>query len=277
MNTPSLPAVASAPYPGFEAIRQLIGDPGVPERTRMERALVRLARWRQTLLVNTFRSRQGNSVYSGPFAGMQYTQATEGATLPRLIGCYEAELHATLLGMRDVGYRNVVDIGCAEGYYAVGLARLFPDARVFAHDVSTSAQQSCANLAALNEVADRVQVGGLFDGEALAQLPGRTLVFCDIEGGEAELLDPARVPALRHVDVIVETHECFRRGLVDLLSARFGTSHDIEWIRQAPDAPRLLPDWVFDLSHLDQILCTWEWRAGPTPWAVMRVRDRQPG
>jgi hypothetical protein len=29
------------------------------------------------------------------------------------------------------------------------------------------------------------------------------------------------------------------------------------------------PWWLKDLSHLDQLLAVWEWRAGPTPWLVM--------
>jgi len=58
-------------------------------------------------------------------------------------------------------------------------------------------------------------------------------------------------------------HECFRKGLVDLINQRFAETHQIEWIRQSPSVRRDLPDWVSGLSHLDQILCSWEWRAGP--------------
>jgi hypothetical protein len=26
------------------------------------------------------------------------------------------------------------------------------------------------------------------------------------------------------------------------------------------------------LAHLDQLLATWEWRSGPTPWLVMKAK-----
>jgi len=33
------------------------------------------------------------------------------------------------------------------------------------------------------------------------------------------------------------------------------------------------PSWFNNLSHLDQLLATWEWRAGPTPWLVMKAKE----
>ncbi len=272
MSRPAPGATAAAPpYPGFAELQQLLAAGQFSQKQRMERALVRLARWRQQLIVNTYRAHHGPVVFSGPFAGMRYHQATEGATAPRLIGCYEAELHPALRALPQAGYQRIIDIGCAEGYYAVGLARLLPGCTVQAHDISETAQAACRALAKDNGV--EVQVGGLFDPAQLQRpVQARTLVFCDTEGAEAELLDPERAPALREVDLIVEVHECFKPGLVKLMQQRFEATHEIQWLWQSPQAQRDLPPWVAGLSHLDQILCTWEWRAGPTPWAVMRQR-----
>lgn len=260
-------------YPSFSELVQLLGSDQFTQRQRMDRALIRLARWRQQLIVNTYKARQGEIVFSGPFAGMTYHRATEGATAPRMIGCYEAELHPTLRAMTAKPYARVFDIGCAEGYYAIGLARLMPGCTVLAHDISTTAQAACRALAEKNGVADRVVVGGPFNpAELLMPVHQRTLLFCDIEGAEADLLNPGLAPALKELDLIVEVHECFKPGLVKLMQERFEASHHIDWLWQSPNALRTLPPWVAGLSHLDQILCTWEWRAGPTPWAVMRSR-----
>lgn len=266
---------SSDSYHPFQDLQALMGQTGLSERTRVDRLLPRAAKWRQQLLVNTFRAHQGNQVFSGPFAGMDYAvKATEGALLPRLIGCYEAELHPTLMQMRDAGYRHVIDIGCAEGYYAVGLARLMPQCQVFAHDISESAQKACKTLAGINGVSDRVTVGALFDGDVLAQhVQQKTLVVCDTEGAEEQILDPVQFPAFTQVDLIVEVHECFKPGLMKTLTERFQATHEIEWIWQSIGVPRQMPDWLRSLSHLDQILCSWEWRSGPTPWAVMRRKN----
>ena len=102
----------------------------------------------------------------------------------------------------------MLNIGCAEGYYAVGLARAMPRARSLAFDTNPKAQAACKQLAAKNGVSDRVTVGGLFSPSDFADyVDESTLVFCDIEGAELELLDPALAPALESLDLIVESHE----------------------------------------------------------------------
>jgi hypothetical protein len=98
-------------------------------------------------------------------------------------------------------------------------------------------------------------------------------VFCDIEGGERDLLDPAIAPALGAMDIIVESHECLIPGITQLLLERFSPTHDIEVIHD--DGQRTLdnaPQWFNGLAHLDQLLATWEWRSGPTPWLVMHPK-----
>lgn len=262
-------------YAPFQKLQAVMGQSDMSERDKMQRAMIQINRWRQRLLVNTFRTHHGSIVYSGPFAGMTYFDAAEGALLPKLIGCYEAELQPTLLKMRDEAYQTVIDIGCAEGYYAVGMTKLFEGVHVYAHDISKPAQLACQKMAEINQVAERVHVGGLFDGHSLQQFTGaKTLVICDIEGAEDTLLDPVKYPAMKNVDLIVEVHECFKPGLIQALTERFNASHNIEWIWQSTNAHRTLPDWLSQLSHFDQILCTWEWRAGPTPWAVMRSKTQ---
>ena len=99
------------------------------------------------------------------------------------------------------------------------------------------------------------------------------LVFCDIEGAEEELLNPDLAPALRKLDIIVESHECLRPVITQKLLSRFEPTHTKELIED--NGSRQLdnpPAWFTKLSHLDQLLATWEWRSGPTPWLVMRAK-----
>ena len=96
-----------------------------------------------------------------------------------------------------------------------------------------------------------------------------------IEGAEEELLDPDLAPALRKLDIIVESHECLRKGITQKLISRFEATHTIEIIED--NGSRQLdnpPAWFKKLSHLDQLLATWEWRSGPTPWLVMSANSK---
>jgi hypothetical protein len=62
-------------------------------------------------------------VAGGPFQGLHYPhrRSVGSAPLPKLLGSYESELHAALEQLLTEEHETVVDIGCAEGYYAVGL------------------------------------------------------------------------------------------------------------------------------------------------------------
>lgn len=231
-----------------------------------------LGKWRQKLIDEEMIRREGLTVRGGPFAGMTLpAKAAEGCLTPKLLGCYEADLHPAIAAI-DPETAVVLDIGCAEGYYAVGLARRMPGVRVEAHDTNPVAQEACRELAALNGVGDRVAVGGEFRGADFARFAGRrAFLLMDIEGGEDALLRPDLYPALGAMPIVVECHDVFRRGLADEIAGRFAATHDVERILPRL-APMTLPAWFDELGHMDQLLATWEWRSGPTPWLVMRPK-----
>ena len=246
--------------------------PGMEEKL-MTGALRVAAKWRSQLLANTMVARDGVTIQNGPFAGMTYiAAAAEGALAARLVGAYESELHPHLAAFAAAGLDQVVDIGCAEGYYAVGLARMLPGANIYAFDIDEAARRLCTELAAKNGVSDRVHMGGEFAGDDFAKFVGkRALFIVDIEGAERDLLDPDRWPALKALSIIVETHPGASPGVTEELFRRFSPSHDITLVLQQPKSTPL-PRWLSELGHLDSLLAVWEWRAHPTPWLVMKPR-----
>lgn len=233
-----------------------------------------LAKWRAQVLANTLRARSGTAILAGPFKGMHYdVGAAEGAWAARLLGVYEASLTPIFETVIARGYPQILDVGCAEGYYAVGLARRMPESRVFAHDIDAKARALAGQLAAANDVADRVILGGEIghrDFEMCRHL--RTFVLCDIEGAEDALLDPAAAPGLRFADILVEVHEGMKPGLTDRLAARFAATHRITRVGRRLDASSL-PPWTEGLGDLDRLLLLWEWRSSPTPWLWLERKE----
>lgn len=251
-----------------ERLLRLMDGPPAPER--LNAALRHLAKWRSAVLEQALTARSGETVLTGPFAGMAYpVRAAEGARAARLLGCYEASLAPVIETIVARGYAQVIDVGCAEGYYAVGLARRLPQAQVFAQDSDPKAQALVRQMAQANGVQDRVQVGGEIGPQGFDRcLAAPTVVICDIEGAEDGLLDPTLAPGLCAADLLVEVHEGQHPGLLDRLSARFASTHRITRLdrRLAPEA---LPAWTEALGDLDRLLLLWEWRASPTPWLWM--------
>lgn len=257
-----------------ELAKRRMGDlPPEPSSEELNEILRLLGRWRSRMLANTYLVREGARIRGGPFAGMEYvTEATEGALIPRLLGTYESELHPFLKALAQQGIDTVIDVGCAEGYYAVGLARLMPEAVIHAFDIDEAARTACADLAAKNGVAERVRIGGAFAPQDFQNFAGkRALVIVDAEGAELDILQPEQAPALATMNVIVETHDVYRPGSLKELIRRFGPTHEIVLVRQQPKVFEL-PPWLQDLAHLDQLLAVWEWRLAPTPWLVMRPK-----
>jgi hypothetical protein len=241
-----------------------------PGPARLEAQLRQLAKWRSMVLANTLAARNGGKVAGGPFAGMLYpVQASEGGRAPRLLGAYEASLHPVIETVIARCYPQVLDIGCAEGYYAVGLARRLPDAVIHARDSDPKARALCQDLARASTPLARVLTGPeVTHADFGLCTKARTFVLCDIEGAEGSLLDPEQAPALAEADILVEVHEGMQPGLLATLTARFQPTHRITRIDRGL-RPDLLPDWAEALSDLDRLLLLWEWRATPTPWLWM--------
>jgi hypothetical protein len=170
-------------------------------------------------------------VQGGPFAGMKFHRSdVANAYLPLLIGSYEAETHGFIETALERAPKIIADVGCDQGYVAVGLALRAPAAKVFAFDIRSEARDDCRSLAGINQVEQRVTVEGECTPETLNAICGdRSLVFCDCEGYELDLLDPDKVPALRHADIIVELHDFMRTdiAITPTILSRFATTHNV--------------------------------------------------
>lgn len=195
-------------------------------------------------LIRRLRGPDG-AMHHGPFAGMRYFNfATGSQLLPKFAGTYEWELRDVVEQIVRMAPDVIVDLGSAEGYYVVGLARRLPQTRILAFDLDQIANSLCRILARANGVHDRVDLLGessparLEHALASARKP---VVICDVEGSEDELLQPQQTSSLRNAHVIVELHEEERQGVTDRIRVRFEPTHHIRAIHEAPRDPSLLP------------------------------------
>lgn len=179
------------------------------------------------------------TVRNGPFRGMRYPErASVGSALvPKLLGSYERELQPVLEDILAREHSEIVDIGCAEGYYAVGLALRLPAARVFAYDTNAKAIALCRKMAELNGVTDRLVTGSFCDPGTLRSLPltGRAIVVSDCEGYERELFTDAVVAFLAQHDVLIEVHDFLDMEISSLLRERFRATHSITAVQSVDD------------------------------------------
>jgi precorrin-6B methylase 2 len=219
------------------------------------------------------------TVANGPFQGMRYPTAESYGSmlLPKLLGSYESELHDALASFFVNDYSTIVDIGCAEGYYAVGLGRRFPQAKVFAFDTSRKARQMCAEMAVLNGVQNRIHIASFCDENSLksVSLGKKALIVSDCEGYENVLFSAEMAEFLAGHDLIVEAHDFINIEISPNLRRVFAKTHRVDVITSTDDIEKAhtyqyseLTSYGTDERH--KILG--ERRPGIMKWLVMTAQ-----
>ncbi|MEZ4885067.1 MAG: hypothetical protein R3E32_10110 [Chitinophagales bacterium] len=174
-------------------------------------------------------------VQNGPFKGLTYPSLDFEADLlyPKLIGSYEQEIHDCIDELCAQNYAEIINIGCAEGYYAVGMAMRMPETTVYAYDTDEKEQKLCREMAALNKVNDRVIIGGEYTATDLGNrsFEGKTLIVCDCEGAEKYLFTPQNIGNLKHCDFLIEMHDCFDMTISTYLTNLLQDTHRLEFVK----------------------------------------------
>jgi hypothetical protein len=223
--------------------------------------------WGLDAIAGRLTAEHGDRVLRGPFAGLRYPPRRI-ASVPKRIGAYELELHPWLDAALALPPARFVDIGAADGFYAVGVARRGIPTEAF--EIARSARAEIRALAQLNRV--ELTVRGRATAALLERLDFRdALVLCDCEGAEVDLLVPPVVARLATATVIVEVHESSRPGAGALLRERFAATHAIDVIEPAERDAAAFPELAALDPATGRIAIT-EGRTGATPWYRMSPR-----
>ncbi len=246
-----------------------MAKPGDMRDQALHRIFMLALQVRRSAMINSLLQVHSGKVIGGPFAGMALLP--EACDLPsKLLGCYEVELHAAIAKAIGRDPAVVVNVGCGQGYYAVGLAQLLPRARVFAFDSNPGSQEICRRAAFANRVSERVLVSGKCEIEFFRQISAeadRPLLIVDCEGAELDLLDPDRAPELMHCDLIIECHDFMDPRITPTLRERFSGSHDLENVVEGardPNQFESLRGW----QSIDRWIAMSEGRTAMTNWLL---------
>jgi hypothetical protein len=190
-------------------------------------------------------------VQAGPFTGMRYPSdrvADIDAPVAKMLGTYEQELRNVFTEALADELRTFVDVGCADGYYAVGMP--YADRRLmsYAFDLSPSARDLCRVVARINALEDRVRIGTRFTARSLDVIDDPdALLLCDIEGAEGALFDANLVGRLSRAIVVIEVHEKDDPSMSARLRDCFDPSHTVDRVNQQPrETLRGLPPLAFE-------------------------------
>lgn len=201
----------------------------------------------------TFISTNPKIVQSGPFTGLAYVDRAVGSNyLHKLVGSYEAVLHPVLQKIFQNDYDTIVDIGAAEGYYLIGLGQKFPKATLVGFETETIGQELIAEMYQKNNLHNKLVLEGTATVVNVAPyITEATLLVCDCEGGEVDILNPTTEAAfLKIKTAIIELHDFIRPGIKETLIRRFSDTHAIEFVAFKMADPKNFP---FLASIHDQV------------------------
>ena len=228
--------------------------------------------------------RSGGRVVDGPFEDMklQLSAVSSRHLLGYILGTQELELHGVVEDIIARGYGHIINVGVADGYYAIGFARRMPATRIIGFEGLPEHHPLVRSAAEENGVSDRIVLRGFCEthdlDRALDETGPGSLILCDIEGGEKALLDPSLTPALAHADLLVETHDDLVAGCTRTLIQRFEKTHDILSIfaepRTAADFPSEKLPALAKLAPATAVELMNERRTGVQEWLYMTAHAR---
>ena len=219
------------------------------------------------------------TVRSGPFKGMIYPELSSvGSELaPKIIGSYEEELLPAIDYFLNQSYSDIIDVGCAEGYYAIGFAIKMPNSKIHAYDVEPKALDLCKKMAALNSV-ENISFNKFCSPKTLTNFnfQGKGLIICDCEGYEKTLFNAENIENLKKCDFLIELHDNKVDGVSDYLIPILSQFHEVTIISSTKRNPLKFKD-LDNFLPLEQTLILSECRngileEGSMDWAFVKCK-----
>ncbi len=230
-----------------------------------------------TALAGKIADSAGLEVHDGPFRGMLFPESfRQRAIGSKLLGIYEQELHAVVADAIAQSPERIVIVGSAEGYYAVGLGRAIPSAKITAFDIDPWARARSSELARINGIADRLETRSFCGPRDLLELRGiRSLVVSDCEGFEYRLFTPEVIAALGKSSVIIETHPFVTGDDNAALLRAFAPTHSVHTIPFVPNSRTLPKKFSTLLSDEEFAMAADEGRCAESEWLWAKPRPEE--
>lgn len=219
-------------------------------------------------------------VLNGPFKGMKYPALSSvGSSLfPKLLGSYERELHQVTEGFFSENYSEIVDIGCAEGYYAIGLGLKLINAKVYAYDSDATARELCCQMAKVNNMKNRIIIKETCTAKELEdfKFTGKALIICDCEGYEKYLFNEQNVANLKNCDLLIEMHDFIDLNISGKMIDLFTDTHDLQIIKSIDDIEKA-KTYIYEETNSLSLEEKWklyqEWRPSIMEWLICTPKN----
>lgn len=179
-----------------------------------------------------------NEILGGIFKGIKYPslEITESSICPKIIGVYELQVQHAIEKLSSSSFSDIINIGSAEGYYSVGLAKRFPDKSIHCYEIENKDIEFNKLFAKLNN-CENLYYYNKCTAENLLKNHNKKdyLILSDCEGYEFEIFTKEVITNFRFSTFIIELHP-FKELSSDALLKRF-SNHTIQIINNRSILP----------------------------------------
>jgi len=247
----------------------------------IEKAIVK---HRRKSLSREIFAKHNGTIQRGPFEGMRLngvaniSQAAHGL---KIFGLYESPIMDMMLSWCPA--EVLVDIGAGDGYYPVGMLRANLVKRAVCFEATEAGRKAIQINADLNGVGDRIEILGKADlnfASIMAGLnlpPQETIILCDIEGGEFDIITKNLIEQLSGVKFVIELHEQLiqkdKTTLRQKLLAEFPENYRKTILSDSPRQWNGISE-LEEMHDLDRALITSEGRKLLGEWLIAETRSQ---
>lgn len=247
--------------------------------TAFEKAIVK---HRRKSLSRAIFARYKGVVQYGAFKGMRFhgsPNVSQAAYGLKIFGLYESEIANQLISWSPADV--LIDIGAGDGYYPIGMLKANMIHSAICFEATESGRKEIERNADLNGVGDQIRIFGKANSDILNVLKGlninpkETLVLCDIEGGEFDIIKTPLVDYLSGAKFIIELHDGLILGdnssLREKLLSEFPDTYATRIIKDSPRNWNGIPE--LEMMHdLDRALVSSEGRKLIGEWLMAEMR-----
>jgi hypothetical protein len=242
----------------------------------MSNQLNQLLEARRKQILNYVYNECNGMVKYGPFVGMKILPNYawgDGDTGGKLLGIYETELYEEIEQVIKGDHDLIINYGCAEGFYGIGMAMRLPNTKIVLFDINQKSLDIAKENAAANKITN-IEYSIDCNHASLEKLlytAKNPFVLMDCEGAEDIMLDLNKIPSLVKTKLIVELHDFIYPGITERLVNKFNDSHELDAVPQGTRDLHIEP--LLSISDLDKLIIYNENRPSTMTWAIMTPKE----
>tara|TARA_B100000900_G_C20510276_1_gene687684 strand:+ start:56 stop:883 length:828 start_codon:yes stop_codon:yes gene_type:complete len=219
----------------------------------------------------------GNKVISGCYQGMILNKKQwwgRSDVLTKLLGMYEQEVQIKINEiLKNNKIKNFIDIGAADGFFAIGVKLKNPEVNVIAYELSNVGREFLSIAEKINNVQIEIHSEATYES-LFPYRENKNLFLIDIEGDEYNLLNNKILEMHKKSFFIIELHihtkkeRSSKAKFISLCSDLFKTSLIKTGSRDFIDF-----DFLHDLSDYDRWILASEGRECMGEWLILEPKD----